>query len=30
MKLFYGEGSPYARIVRIALLELGLDDAVEK
>ena len=30
MKLFYGEGSPYARIVRIALLELGLDDRIEK
>ena len=30
MKLFYGEGSPYARIVRIALLELGLDDKIEK
>ena len=30
MKLFYGEGSPYARIVRIALLELGLDDKVGK
>lgn len=30
MKLFYAEGSPYARIVRIALLELGMDDTVEK
>lgn len=30
MKLFYGLGSPYARIVRIALLELGLDSQVEK
>ena len=30
MKLFYAEGSPYARIVRIALLELGFDDKVEK
>ena len=30
MKLFYAEGSPYARIVRIALLELGMDDKVEK
>ena len=29
MKLFYAEGSPYARIVRIALLELGMDDTVE-
>ena len=30
MKLFYAEGSPYARMVRIALIELGLDDKVEK
>ena len=30
MKLFYAEGSPYARIVRIALLEIGLNDNVEK
>ncbi len=30
MKLFYAEGSPYARIVRIALLELGLDATTEK
>ena len=30
MKLFYGEGSPYARIVRLALLELGFDDKIEK
>lgn len=30
MKLFYSEGSPYARMVRIALLELGLDDQIEK
>jgi glutathione S-transferase len=30
MKLFYSEGSPYARIVRIALLELGLDEKAEK
>ena len=30
MKLFYAEGSPYARIVRIALLELGFDGTVEK
>jgi len=30
VKLFYAEASPYARIVRIALIELGLDDKVEK
>ncbi len=30
MKLFYAAGSPYARIVRIALIELGLDAATEK
>ncbi len=30
MKLFYGDGSPYARMVRIALLELGLDDKTDK
>jgi glutathione S-transferase len=30
MKLFYASGSPYARLVRIALLELGLDARVGK
>ncbi len=30
MKLFYAEASPYARIVRIALIELGLYDGIEK
>ncbi|MGE0225556.1 MAG: glutathione S-transferase family protein [Acetobacteraceae bacterium] len=30
MKLFYAAGSPYARLIRIALLELGLDAGVEK
>lgn len=30
MKLFYTQGSPFARIVRIALLETGLDDRAEK
>jgi glutathione S-transferase len=30
MKLFYGAGSPYARIVRIALIELDLDARTEK
>ena len=28
MRLFYSAGSPYARIVRIALLETGLDARV--
>jgi len=30
MHLFYSAGSPYARIVRIALLETGLDASVTK
>lgn len=30
MKLFYSAGSPYARMVRVALIELGLDSDVEK
>jgi glutathione S-transferase len=30
MRLFYSAGSPYARIVRIALLETGLDGHVTK
>jgi glutathione S-transferase len=30
LKLFYAEASPYARIVRIALIELGLYDGIEK
>lgn len=30
MKLFYTQGSPYARIARIALLETGLDGQAEK
>jgi glutathione S-transferase len=30
MRLFYSAGSPYARIVRIALLETGLDGRVTK
>src|ERR1700722_20107406 len=30
MRLFYGLASPYARMVRIALLETGLDDLVRK
>lgn len=30
MKLFYHPGSPYARLIRIALLETGLDNRVEK
>jgi glutathione S-transferase len=30
MRLFYSGGSPYARIVRIALLETGLDARVTK
>ena len=30
MRLFYGLGSPYARVVRVALLETGLDGRVEK
>ncbi|MBV8408410.1 MAG: glutathione S-transferase family protein [Alphaproteobacteria bacterium] len=30
MRLFYSTGSPYARIVRIALLEAGLDERVTK
>ena len=30
MKLFYASGSPYARIVRIAVREMGLDGKVEE
>ncbi|HMK81135.1 MAG TPA: glutathione S-transferase family protein [Xanthobacteraceae bacterium] len=30
MRLFYSVGSPYARVVRIALLETGLDGRVNK
>ena len=30
MRLFYSPGSPYARIVRVALLETGLDARVQK
>ena len=30
MKLFYAAASPYARIVRIILIELGLYDGIEK
>src|SRR5262245_54909843 len=30
MRLFYSAGSPFARIVRIALLETGLDENVTK
>ncbi len=30
MRLFYGLASPYARMVRIALLETGLDEQVRK
>jgi glutathione S-transferase len=30
MRLFYSVGSPYARVVRIALLETGLDAHVTK
>lgn len=30
MKLFYADASPYARIVRVFLLETGLDGGVEK
>ena len=30
MKLFYAAASPYARMVRVALIELGLDQRVEK
>jgi len=30
MRLFYSAGSPFARVVRIALLETGLDDRVTK
>ena len=30
MRLFYGLASPYARMVRVALLETGLDDRVRK
>jgi glutathione S-transferase len=30
MRLFYSAGSPFARIVRIALLETGLDERVAK
>jgi glutathione S-transferase len=30
MRLFYGAASPYARMVRVALLETGLDDRVRK
>ena len=30
MRLFYGPASPYARMVRIALLETGLDELVTK
>jgi glutathione S-transferase len=28
MKLFYAAGSPYARIIRVALRETGLDRRV--
>ena len=30
MRLFYGPASPYARMVRIALMETGLDELVRK
>jgi glutathione S-transferase len=30
VKLFYASGSPYARIVRVALRELGLDKQIEE
>jgi len=30
MKLFYASGSPYARIVRVAIRELGLRDKIEE
>lgn len=30
MRLFYGLASPYARMVRVALLETGLDEQVRK
>jgi glutathione S-transferase len=30
MKLFYASGSPYARIVRVALRELGLEPKIEE
>lgn len=30
MRLFYGLGSPYARVLRVALLETGLDGRVDK
>jgi glutathione S-transferase len=30
MKLFYASGSPYARIVRVAVRELGLQDTIEE
>jgi glutathione S-transferase len=30
MRLFYGSASPYARIIRVALLETGLDSKVSK
>src|SRR5689334_7559361 len=30
MRLFYSAGSPFARIVRIALLETGLDEKTNK
>ena len=30
MRLFYGPASPYARMVRVALLETGLDGHVGK
>ncbi len=30
MKLFYYAGSPYARMVRVALIELGLDARLQK
>ena len=30
MKLFYASGSPYARIVRVALRELGLQSRIEE
>src|SRR4051794_14745668 len=30
MKLFYSPGSPYARMVRVALIELGLDAGMEQ
>jgi glutathione S-transferase len=30
MKLFYASGSPYARIVRVVIRELGLQDQIEE